>query len=272
MVGQSATKERSSSSLKKTPQVVVGQKSPALNGMGYVFWTLCPVGEAFVKGEAHSHKALLEIGPGFGTAIIASLDQGVKSYTAIELSEDHLEIIQERVTSRFKDSDTTSKLKLLHGAAPKDLPQVENAYDAILADKCIHYFTPDEIETFVRWTETALRPGGRLYVTAVSAHSLPFRKVLPIFMERKQHHHPYPGRFENLMSHFNQEGLGNYPEFHLPEHITLYTTDELRRRFTTPALSVEKTFALSIPTEQKTSWSIVDESVSNIVGAIVIKK
>lgn len=262
---------KTSSKKIRKPQIVVGQKSPALNGMGYIFWTLCPVGEAFIRNEAMEDKNILEIGPGFGTAIIASLEKGVSQYTAVELSQDHLDVIHDRVHGHFKESDVTSKLTLIQGAAPHDLPLVENTYDAILVDKCIHYFTPDEMETFIRWVEVALKKGGRLYVTAVSAHSRVFRNVLPLFVERQQKHHPHPGRFENLMDHFDKETLGNYPEFHLPEHITLYTTDELKRKFTTPTLRVEETFSISIPTEDRTSWAIVDESESNIVGAIIVK-
>lgn len=258
----------------RKPHVVVGQKSPALNGMGYIFWTLCPVGEAFIENEAKWDKNLLEIGPGFGSAMIAALEQGVGGYTALELSKEHIDVIMDRVRGHFKNKleQVIEKLTLLQGAAPKDLPDVHEHYDAILVDKCIHYFSPSEMQAFVTWVTRALKKGGRLYVTAVSAYSIVYRKVLPLYLERKARGEFLPGRFEGLMDYFEEAALKNYPEFHLPEEVTLFSTDDLRELFTTDNLTVEQTFSISIPTAERTSWALVDESESNIVGAIVVKQ
>ena len=273
-MGQRIQRSQSPRPLKsRRPHVVVGQKSPALNGMGYIFWTLCPVGEAFVAREAKPDKNVLEIGPGFGSALITSLEQGVGHYTALELSKDHIDVILERVQGHFRETlpQTLEKLTIRQGAAPHDLPHVEEYYDAILIDKCLHYFSPEETELFVKWVLRALKKGGRLYVTAVSVYSKVYRKVLPLYLERKAKYERYPGRFEKLMDRFDPEALKNYPEFHLPDEMILYSTDDLKHVFTEDGLHIEETFAIAIPTEECTRWTLVAEEKSNVVGAIVLK-
>lgn len=254
----------------KLPEILSGNKSSTLNGTGYIFYSISPLGKEFIKAEAHPHKSILEIGAGFGNIVLESLKQGVGHYTANDISQKHLEILIARIRKTFAHDRLMmlKRLKLLCAKAPNDLPEMNAAYDAILVDKVIHFMAPNEIISFIAWCKKALKKNGKLYVLTASAHSPTYKKRLPEYLARIQKGQKFPGYFNNVMENLDFSVMQNYPQFKMPNNIMLFSRKELIELFIENDMKVIVSYSLLIPTEEKNSWPNVADECSNVVGII----
>lgn len=253
------------------PEVVENDKSPSMNGMGYIFFSISPIGEAFLQNEAKANKVVLEIGAGFSDLSVEALNKDIRSYTANDLSQAHLEILVARIHRRFgnSSSDKLKKLKLWHGKAPRDLPNVEDCYDAIIIDKVLHFMNPQEILQFIQWTKRALHSEGKLYVTTVSPFSSSYEALRPMYLEKCIQGSLFPGHFQNAMRYINSEVIKKYPDFRIPDEIVLFARRDLINLFEREEMEIVQTYSLDIPNEERATWCVVDDEKSNVAGVIV---
>jgi len=257
----------------QVPEILTGNKSATLNGTGYIFFVITPVGHSFIKNEAHPDKSVLEIGCGYNNIVIEALQKGVGSYTANDISEEHLKILRARV-NQFFGQNALTKLKHLHfltAKAPTELPVAIEQYDAILADKVIHFMTPDEITQFISWSKKALKKEGKLYVVTASPYSKTYKKMLPQYLENLARGDKFPGHIKNIMSNLDQTVMQNYPQYKVPDEMVLFSRSDLINLFQREGMEVTESYSLKIPTEGENTWSLINDKESNVVGVVAKK-
>ncbi len=256
------------------PKIVAGNKIPTLNGTGYIFYSISPLGKTFIKNEAKPQKTILEIGAGFNNIVIESLRMGIGSYTANDILDDHLNILVERIRYYFGESaeEKLQSLRLLCAKAPTELPFKHRAYDAILADKVIHFMSPEEILQFIRWSRSALKKNGKIYILTASPYSSTYKNRLADYLSRVEQGVKFPGYINEVMNHLDPSAMQNYPQFKVPNQMLLLSRRELIELLEEEGMKVVESFSLRIPTEDCEKWVSVQDDISNVVGVVAINK
>ncbi|MDR1488414.1 MAG: class I SAM-dependent methyltransferase [Holosporales bacterium] len=257
------------------PEVISQTRSPTLNGNGYVFFVPTPVAEEFLKKECCFGKRVIDVGVGFSNIPIKGIENGVSEYVANDISEDHLKILVKRTISALGE-EKLSNLKMLCGRAPEVLTKLSGKYDAILADKVIHFFTPDEVKSFIGWAKSALTKKGRIYVTAVSIYSGLGRNDVykKQYLQNLKDGKEFPGYFSDIMSKFEKSGA--IPEkFKVPEQMILFSKADLEKVFQDNGMKVVYSCSLRMPEKENGKWeTFEDEDYDNsglVVGIIAEK-
>jgi SAM-dependent methyltransferase len=258
----------------EVPKTVVGNKSPNLNGTGYTFFTVSPVGEAFLKAECVPGKTVLDVGAGYSDIPIKALKQGVDRYVANDISLDHLKLLVKRTKEALGDGeDKMNRLALLLGKIPDDLPLSPGAYDAILADKIIHFLKPEDINGFIHKAKVCLKPGGKLYVTTASPYSHAYETIQAEYVEREEKGEMFPGHFTNIMERLNTSMIQkNYHGYKVPDEMVLFSRTILERLFKDRGFRVTESYSLRIPSDEEPTWRPCSDRESNVVGLIAVKE
>lgn len=203
----------------------------------------------------------------FGNAPIEALKRGVAEYTANDLSNEHLQILKSRLEAEQKKipSLQTANLKLLPGPAPEILPKTKNYYDAILIDKVLHFFLPEQIQAFLNWSFDALKSHGKLYILTISPCGYK-DKVLPLYEANKLKNEKFPGHFSNA------DELMNKGKYQVPKEMVFLKLEDLVDLFLRNGFDVCKQYSLQVPTESNPHWQEVKPDDSTLVGLIVQKR
>lgn len=256
------------------PDPISLNRFKTLNGFGFIFLTPSPLLIDFIESEAHSGAVLMEVGAGFGNTPIEALKRNIDMYTANDISEEHLDILKARALQAFQSDKgiDLKKLQLLCGKAPNFLPKFREYYDAILIDKTLHFFTPDEVEDFLRWAYEALKPQGHIYILTISPYILCYReKVLPFYMQNKEENSLFPGYIPDADSYLREEGKAD-TTYCVPKNMLFFTLEDLCSLLEKRGFTIEKTYSISLPSEDKPDWTEVLPEESSLVGLKVQKK
>lgn len=249
------------------PQTIAGNKSPTLNGTGYVFFTPSPLAQSFLQEECKPGKKVLDIGSGYNDIPLNAVKNGVGEYVANDICEEHLSILFKKLNLAGLSEE--KKLKFLLGKAPDILNQFENQFDAILADKVMHFFNPNEIKVFVELIKKSLKNNGKFYVTTASPYSPLYQEILPSYLARKKEGEEFPGFFNDVMTRLNHNVLEkNYQQYKVPNAMTLFDSGDLVDLFEKNGTKIIKSFCFKIPTAEQESWLECAEEESNIAGVI----
>jgi DNA-binding transcriptional MerR regulator/precorrin-6B methylase 2 len=255
------------------PQMLAGNKSPALNGTGYVYYTTSPVSDAFLRaiplGFQEEEKTVIDIGAGYSNVPIEALNLGVAKYIANDMSEEHLYLLVQRVKEAAGEQ-ALNRLKLIHGRAPYDLPKVQNAYDAILAEKVMHFMSPTDVKEFIAWAKDALKPGGKIYATVSSPYSKRYRNMLGEFHHKLATGAEFPGHFTNMMNTIDKS-FEDHPGFKLPDEMLLFSLNGLIKIFENNGLWVIASYSMLRPTANESEWIMVPDTESELVGVVAMK-
>lgn len=182
----------------------------------------------YIKKLSSPH--VLEIGPGYGTATCLALSVGA-FVTAHDLEAQHLDILKKRVSP-----DLLPRLTLKAGKFPQDSGFYENHFEAILMSQVLHFLTSQEIEQGVSLLLKWLKPGGKIFLTAISPYIGVLKKFLLLYQERKQQGVSWPGEIEDLREYCNHPCCEINPNF-----IHVFDPDVLRFHFSRLGFKVEKT-------------------------------
>ena len=164
------------------PEILEGNKSKTLNGTGYVFFTPSPITENFLKQECVPGAKILDIGTGFSNMPIVALKNASLEYWANDISKTHLDILLKKAQSEIPNQNLNN-LTILEGKVPNILHSIQCKFDAILADKVIHFFTPDEIKDFISVSKLLLKKEGKIYIIVASPYSKRYKDILPDYLK-----------------------------------------------------------------------------------------
>jgi Methyltransferase domain len=254
------------------PKVLDDNRSYTLNGTGYIFLTPCPLAEVFLQNECNSGKRLLEIGAGFNDIPLKALNQDVTEYVANDLSKEHLQILHKKVL-QANIGDKIDRLKLIDGASPEILKTISGKFDAILADKVIHFFEPHELKEFIELAKSLLHDKSRLYITNSSVYSNRYNGLVEEYMDRKKKGLEFPGYFTDVMDRVDQSTLTdkNYRGFRVPNSMIFFTREDLITLFEKSGFQVVDSCALIMPTQESPEWIKCKDEESNFVGIVAEK-
>jgi SAM-dependent methyltransferase len=250
------------------PQQISLERFKTLNGFGFVFLKPSPLLTDFIECEAFPGAVLMEVGAGFGNAPIEALKRGVDKYVANDLSQEHLDILHARMREACQSDINidSSKLDLLPGKAPDILPKLNDYYDAILIDKALHFFSPEEVETFILWAHKSLKWGGHIYVLTISPYIASYReKILPVYTQNREENHPYPGYVVDADLYL-QEVSRSDTNYRVPRKMYFFALRDLCAVFEQRGFIIEKTYSISLPTDENPYWIEVVPEQSSLVG------
>lgn len=240
------------------PPILPLNRAATFNQMGYVFYRFTPITQDFIDNEAKANQHVIEIGCGFGNVPLEFLKRGIAKYTAMDTEKQHLALLAKKVSDQYGNDE---RIAFLHGHAPANLPEVTQAYDAILIDKVLHFLKPAEIEAFLNWAKKALKKGGRLYITTVSPHSKIYAdKVLPVYLENVKQNLAYPGFFEDTNTILDHDKVSQeHPEHRIPKQLTLFAITELNALLKSHGFDVNEAHYFVLGNEEDPDWRKMDE-------------
>ena len=243
-----------------------------MNGMGYIFYTISPLGMAFLKNECNAEKCVIEIGSGYNNIPIEALKQGVAEYVANDISLEHLKILLNRAKQKISQ-EAFDHLFFIAAKAPDELPLQRQKYDAILIDKVLHFFSPQEINKFIQWAKISLKKEGKIYVTVASPYSKLYKSILPKYLENQSKNLEFPGHFEDIMSTIDLAASEqNYNQYKVPNEMVLFDRHDLIKLFENHGMNITNSYAFKIPTDSEKEWLNCPDQEENMVGIIAQNK
>ena len=239
-----------------------GVSVSTLNGTGYVFNVPMPIANIFLKKECCNGKRVVDIGCGFNYIPIKALENGVSEYVANDISSDHLKILVKKAMSVL-DENKLANLRMLHGSAPSILAELDGKYDAIFADKVIHFFSPSEIKDFVNLTKNLLTEKGRIYVTVSSVYGILGQNddYKTTYLQNLKNGKEFPGYFTDVFSKFKE--FGNDSIIILPEQMILFSKTDLENFFKINGMKVVHSCSLRVLHKDELGWEIVENESHN---------
>lgn len=250
------------------PESMEGIKRPTLNGNGYVFYSISPMAATFLEEECKPGRAVIDIGSGYSNIPIEAIKRGVSQYVANDILEDHLKILSQRV-KEILGEDALKNLTLMLAKAPQELPASPQKYDAILADKVVHFMKPNEILEFIEWSKASLKKGGKMYVMTSTPYSTLYNKMLPEYLNRLKENKDFPGHFTNVMSNCNASNVPTYNHCQVPDEMVLFSRTDLIKLFEKQGMRVVDSYSLKVPKAEQAKWQTCGDEESNLAVVIV---
>lgn len=166
-----------------------------MNNMGAMFPVISSLALQFEKIACQPGTKVLEIGPAYGYVCLHALKSGASDYTVVELDARHLKILAQKVVDEVPEKSTALTLvrgNFLSSKVFKEL--AENQYDAILAEKVLHFFSRPQFEQALHHVYRLLKPGGRLLINGGTPYCnlltgdfrIKFELQLEIFLQKLQ--------------------------------------------------------------------------------------
>jgi len=152
---------------------------------------------ADLKQQDNKNTRLLEIGPAFGRFPIELFQEGFSgSYTAIDLSEEHLSYLRQSLSKFPKSKD---KIRTIAGRFPADTKNLpDNSFDVIVVTHVFHFFEPQYFDQSLAELHRLLTPGGKLYLTAKTPYSNRYKRFIPVYKQRIRDKATNPGYIDNV--------------------------------------------------------------------------
>lgn len=252
------------------PEILDGNKSVTLNGMGYVFFGASPICQKFLD-DCIEGKVVLDIGCGFSDIPLLALKKSITKYVANDLCLEHLDLLQQKIVSSY-GNNFTAKLSLLHGKAPDVFKNIEDKFNAILADKVVHFLSPKEIDEFIISSKNLLAKDGKMYVTTASPYSVRYKTILKEYLIKKANGDKFAGYFTDIMDRLNlsEQVQQNYQLYTVPNAMTLFDRENLVALFEGYNMKVVKSYSFKIPTVDQQEWLECSDKESNLAGVVVV--
>lgn len=95
------------------------------------------------------------------------------------------------------DKSTLEKTRFIYGDITKGL-DVSDKYDAILASRVLHFFSPAQLEAAVVNMKDLLKAGGRVYIIAITPYVKRFESFIPEYEKRVLSGEEFPGYVKSL--------------------------------------------------------------------------
>ena len=160
----------------------------------------------FAKG-----KVVLEVGGTYGKVMMAALRQSESTkYTLSDLDARHLfiaaKILQVKIEDNKISQDSKERVKFVKAdiTNAQDLRSF-GTYDAIFVGRVLHFLTPDQLEMTVKHLFLLLKPGGRVFVVAITPYVKRFEKFIPEYERRVKAKEANPGFVKSLREYVNTE-------------------------------------------------------------------
>ncbi|MCX7342928.1 MAG: class I SAM-dependent methyltransferase [Proteobacteria bacterium] len=156
-------------------------------------------------------KEILEIGGCYGDVMLHALKQSTTTqYVLSDLDRRHLFIaakkLAEKIQKNWLKSDSVNQVKFVE-ADITNADHVKNfeQYEAILIARVLHFCTPEQLELTVKHLFLLLKPGGRVFVIAITPYVKRFQKFIPEYERRVKAGEKYPGFVKSLREYVDAD-------------------------------------------------------------------
>lgn len=197
----------------------------------YGFTTYVPneAAEQFISFLGECKGSGLDIGAAFGVATLPALATGAH-VIANDRSQVHLDKLYEDCPPGLR-----SHLTCRQGAFPQELSLPPASLDAILASQVLHFLRGTEIEAGAEKMLDWLKPGGKVFIIAATAHIASVTGFLPHYLANKTKGLRWPGEVEDIQAYSDHPAM-----IELPPFLHLLDDEVLQRSFTESGFRVEK--------------------------------
>lgn len=208
----------------------MGWASEALNEASRAFVDFCATGYC----STGDSKAL-DIGAAFGTATMAALRAGA-FVIANDLEPEHVRVLRGRVESAPDLSHAVvERLTTQVARFPRETWFIEGTLGAVHASNVFHFLTGNQLEKGMNSIAQWLRPGGKIFVHAVTPYQTAFAPFIEEYERRLAAGEKWPGWIPKLSVWSRHKKFGQMPRsIHLLDDIVL------RRVAESAGLAVER--------------------------------
>lgn len=198
------------------------------NRMGWVSAAISELSQAWVDDcRERAGLPALDIGAAFSSASLAALDAGI-SLIANDLDPGHLAELERRAGS-------AARLTLKPGRFPRDLHFEERSLHSVHISNVVHFLTGKQLDLGLRLIARWLRPGGRLYLQAVTPFQAIFTGFLPEYERRRQAGVRWPGYIPKLSEFARHRQFSQ-----MPRSVHLLDVEILSRAASDAGLEIER--------------------------------
>ncbi len=161
--------------------------------------------DEFIAYASQDNKHILHVDAQFGHIALDVLKSNVAEYVATDSDKRHLAVIAKRA-NKLIPTKNLKALKLFHGSFPNSFKEfADNSFDVILLDRVLHFYTPDQVTKAIKETLRILKPGGKVFIVAITPYVRRFESFIPQYKQRLLLKHRYPGHVKNLKYFANPE-------------------------------------------------------------------
>jgi SAM-dependent methyltransferase len=189
------------------PEAESDGQTPTLNKKGATSPTLDYATLSFL--EFAKNKRVLEIGGAYGNVMLEALHRNSSTiYHLNDLDERHLGIaanrLQEKIDQRKICMEGLVNVQFISGDVTQPSWSVKESYDAVLMANVMRFLTPDQIQHALSNLFSSLKPGGRIFVVAMTPYVNRYKSFIPEYQHRLNDKILYPG-FVKDVSKFADE-------------------------------------------------------------------
>jgi SAM-dependent methyltransferase len=178
------------------PKADTDGKYPTMNKTGLMTHDRDPFSEAYMHHAQETKGNCLEIGAAYGITTLPTLETGA-TVVANDIDPGHLLVLQNRTPKTHRD-----RLYLNFQSFPDETSFPENTFDAILICRVIHLFTPEMAEKSLEQAKRWLKPGGRIYITALTPFHYGMTSFVETYNDRWKKGDLWPGVIKNFHDYF----------------------------------------------------------------------
>lgn len=171
------------------PEAESDGQTPTLNKKGATSPTLDYATLSFL--EFAKNKRVLEIGGAYGNVMLEALHRNSSTiYHLNDLDERHLGIaanrLQEKIDQRKICINGLGNVQFISGDVTQSSWRVKESYDAVLMANVMRFLTPDQIQQALSNLFSSLKPGGRIFIVAMTPYVNRYKSFIPEYQRRKK--------------------------------------------------------------------------------------
>lgn len=157
------------------------------------------------------HGNLLEIGSGYGDVLLTLLTNNKNfsgTYVLNDLDERHLYIAAKKIEKSIEKGTIPKKSENQVSFMQGDIVNISlppETYDAILIARVLHFLSPTEIRKVLKSLYKACKPGGKIYVVAITPYVKRYQSFIPEYESRLKNGEDFPGHVNSLLPYVNHE-------------------------------------------------------------------
>jgi SAM-dependent methyltransferase len=186
---------------------------PTLNKTGHMLEEPDEYGQAFINYITHIKGKGLDIGAAYGVTTLPALKGGA-SILAIDLSKEHLNILDQKTPNAWKD-----RLALQASRFPDGLCLPSEIFDAVIASRVLHFLKGEEIILGFKKIYDFLKPGGHFFFVGLTPFIGNYESFIPLYIKRKAEGNPWPG-------HVSTDPYLNHRKHQMPNFLTMFDIEK----------------------------------------------
>ena len=194
--------------------------------VGYITPILDDYTKEFANHAASMKLPVADLGAGFGFSTKHILEKGATVFS------NDVEIESLEALKKSCSKEELNRLYLIPGKLPKAFSFEEGQLGGVLASRCFHFLTGDEIESLVFSIYKSLSKGGLLCIVAETPYLGYLKSFIPIYEKRKKSGRRWPG-FIRLMKKYTNKVPSS-------QWVNLLDSETLKRVLTEAGFEIQK--------------------------------